>query len=249
MEEYIAGKHSVLEALKSGRTIHKIWVADNAQKHYIHPILVEAKASGIVVQQTDRRKLDQMVEGVQNQGVVAQVAAYDYASVEDILAKAESRGEVPFLLILDEIEDPHNLGAILRTAECTGLHGIIIPKRRSVGLTATVSKISVGAIEYVPVAKVTNLVQTMDKLKERGIWIAGADGAADQTVYESDLTMPLAVVIGNEAKGMGRLVRDNCDFLVKLPMVGSINSLNASVAASVILYEGLRQRRFRETAR
>lgn len=249
MEEYIAGKHSVLEAFKSGRTIHKIWIADNAQKHQVHPIVVEAKANGIVVQYTDRRKLDQMVEGVQNQGVVAQIAAYDYASVEDILAKAASKGEVPFLLILDEIEDPHNLGAILRTAECTGLHGIIIPKRRSVGLTATVSKISVGAIEYVPVAKVTNLAQTIEKLKERGIWIAGADGSAVQTVYETDLTIPMAVVIGNEAKGMGRLIREHCDFLVKLPMVGSINSLNASVAASVILYEGLRQRRFRDTSR
>ncbi|SHE14362.1 spoU rRNA methylase family protein [Chlamydia abortus] len=242
MEEYIAGKHSVLEAIRSGRTIHKIWIADNAQKHYVHPIMAEAKANGILVQTAARRKLDQLVPNVQNQGVVAQIAAYDYASVDDILDLAARKGQAPLIVILDEIEDPHNLGAILRTADCTGVHGIIIPKRRAVGLTATVSKISAGAVEYVPVAKVTNLVQTIEELKERGVWVAGADGSAEQTVFEADLTMPLAIVIGNESKGIGRLVREHCDFLIKLPMLGSISSLNASVAASVLMYEALRQR-------
>ncbi|WP_010279537.1 23S rRNA (guanosine(2251)-2'-O)-methyltransferase RlmB [Paenibacillus senegalensis] len=241
-EEYIAGKHSVLEAIKAGRAIHKIWVADNAQKHFIQPVLNEAKASGIVVQAANRRKLDQLVSGVQNQGVVAQIAAYDYATPEDVLDHARRKEQAPLILILDEIEDPHNLGAILRTADCTGVHGVIIPKRRSAGLTATVSKISAGAVEYVPVAKVTNLVQTIDWLKEQGVWIAGADGSAQQTVFEADLTMPLAIVIGNEGKGIGRLVKEHCDFLVKLPMMGSIQSLNASVAASVLAYEALRQR-------
>lgn len=241
-EEYLAGKHSILEAIKAGRTIHKIWVADNAQKHFVQPILTEAKASGIVVQVANRRKLDQMVAGVQNQGVVAQIAAYDYATPDDLLDHARRKEQTPLILILDEIEDPHNLGAILRTADCAGVHGVIIPKRRSAGLTATVSKISAGAVEYVPVAKVTNLAQTISWLKEQGVWIAGADGDAEQTVFQSDLTMPLAIVIGNENKGIGRLVREHCDFLIKLPMMGNIQSLNASVAASVIVYEALRQR-------
>ncbi|MCL6459203.1 MAG: 23S rRNA (guanosine(2251)-2'-O)-methyltransferase RlmB [Gorillibacterium sp.] len=241
-EEFLAGKHSVLEALRAGRTIHKIWIAEGALKHYIGPVIAEAKPLGIIIQTADKRKLDQMVGEVQHQGVVAQVAAYDYAELDDILKAAEKEGEVPFLLLLDEIEDPHNLGSILRTAECTGVHGVIIPKRRSVGLTATVSKTSAGAIEYVPVAKVTNLAQTIDKLKERGIWVAGADGEAKQNVYQTDLRIPLALVIGNESKGMGRLIREKCDFLVKLPMFGNINSLNASVAASVLMYEVVRQR-------
>ncbi|WNQ11720.1 23S rRNA (guanosine(2251)-2'-O)-methyltransferase RlmB [Paenibacillus aurantius] len=242
MDEYIAGKHSVLEALRSGRPINKIWIAENAQKHLTQPILAEAKPLGIVIQYADKRKLDQMAGDVQHQGVVAQAAAYEYAEVSDILAEAKKSGKPPFLLILDEIEDPHNLGSILRTAECTGVNGIIIPKRRSVGLTATVSKISAGAVEYVPVAKVTNLAQTIDGLKEEGIWVAGADGSARQDIYQTDFTMPIAIVIGNEGKGIGRLIKEKCDFLVKLPMFGSINSLNASVAASVFMYEVVRQR-------
>ncbi|MFL1676687.1 23S rRNA (guanosine(2251)-2'-O)-methyltransferase RlmB [Paenibacillus dendritiformis] len=244
MEEYIAGKHSVTEALRSGRTIHKIWIADNAQKHLTQPIIAEAKKAGVIVQTADKRKLDQMAEGVQHQGVVAQVAAYGYVEVDDILARAEAKGEAPFLLVLDEIEDPHNLGSILRTADCTGVHGVIIPKRRSVGLTATVSKTSAGAVEYVPVARVTNLAQTMEQLKERGIWLVGTDVSATQDLYETDLfTMPLALVIGNESKGMGRLVKQTCDALLKLPMAGQINSLNASVAAGIFMYEVVRRRR------
>lgn len=242
MEDFIAGKHSVLEALRSGRTINKIWIAENAQKQLTQPIIAEAKQNGIIVQFADKRKLDQMVENVQHQGVVAQVAAYDYVEVEDILARAQSRGEDPFILILDEIEDPHNLGSILRSADCTGVHGVIIPKRRSVGLTATVSKTSAGAVEYVPVARVTNLAQTIEQLKERGVWVAGTDVAAQQPVFQTNLNMPLAIVIGNENKGMGRLIKEKCDFLLKLPMFGHINSLNASVAASVLMYEVVRQR-------
>ena len=244
MEEFIAGKHSVIEALRSGRTINKIWIADNAQKHLTLPILAEAKNAKIVVQNADKRKLDQMVPGLQHQGVVAQVAAYEYVEVEDILAAAQKRGEQPFILILDEIEDPHNLGSILRTADCTGVHGVIIPKRRSVGLTATVSKTSAGAVEYVPVARVTNLAQTIDQLKKDGIWVIGTDVEAQQELFEANhFNMPIAVIIGNESKGMGRLLKDKCDFLIKLPMAGQINSLNASVAAGVFMYEVVRQRK------
>ncbi|MFC0212840.1 23S rRNA (guanosine(2251)-2'-O)-methyltransferase RlmB [Paenibacillus chartarius] len=241
-EEYIGGKHSVLEALKSGRTINKIWIAENAQKHLAQPIAAEAKSHGIVVQFVDKRKLDQMTDNMQHQGVVAQVAAYRYAEVDEILERAAAKGEAPFLLLLDEIEDPHNLGSILRTAECTGVHGVIIPKRRSVGLTATVSKTSAGAVEYVPVARVTNLAQTIEDLKKKGVWIAGTDVAAKQQVYDTDFKIPIAVVIGNEAKGVGRLIKESCDFLVKLPMFGQLNSLNASVAAGVLMYEVVRQR-------
>lgn len=242
-EEYIGGKHSILEALRAGRTIHKIWMIENAQKQLAHSILSEAKKAGVIVQNVDKRKLDQLVSDVPHQGVVAQVAAYAYFEVSDILAKAKEAGEIPFILILDEIEDPHNLGSILRTADCTGVHGVIIPKRRSVGLTAAVSKTSAGAVEYIPVSRVTNISQTIDLLKEQGVWIAGADGAAERSIYEMDVSLPIAVVIGNENKGLGRLIKEKCDFLIKLPMFGQINSLNASVAAGAIMYEIVRQRR------
>lgn len=244
-QEWIAGKHSLMEALRAGRTINKIWIAEGAQKHLTQPIITEAKAQGIVVQFVDKRKLDTMVPDVQHQGVVAQAAPYAYAEVEDLLGKAAERGEAPFLLILDELEDPHNLGSILRTAECTGVHGVIIPKRRSVAVTATVSRTSAGAVEYVPVARVTNLVQTMEQLKEAGVWIVGTDVAAKEDIYRGGkiLDGPVAIVIGNENKGMGRLVRETCDVLLKLPMSGRLNSLNASVAAGVMMYEVMRIRR------
>ncbi|CAN7211524.1 23S rRNA (guanosine(2251)-2'-O)-methyltransferase RlmB [Paenibacillus sp. LjRoot56] len=241
-EDIIGGKHSVLEALRAGRTINKIWIAEGAQKQFAGPIVAEAKNLGIIVQFTDKRKLDQMAEGLQHQGVVAQVAAYAYVEVEDILAKAKALGQEPFILILDEIEDPHNLGSILRTADCTGVHGVIIPKRRSVGLTATVSKTSAGAVEYVPVARVTNISQTIEQLKEQGVWVAGTDVTAAQDVYKANFSIPIALVIGNEGKGVGRLIKERCDFLVKLPMAGHVNSLNASVAAGVLMYEVVRQR-------
>jgi len=245
-QEWIAGKHPVMEALRSGREINKIWIAEQAQKGLV-PILAEAKKAGIIVQVVDKRKLDQMVDGTTHQGIVAQAAAYRYFEMDELLERARESGEMPFLILLDEIEDPHNLGSILRTAECTGVHGVVIPKRRSASLTTTVSKISAGAVEYVPVARVTNLAQTIDKLKEEGIWIAGADVGAAQDVYASstNFDMPLAVVIGNESKGIGRLIREKCDFLVKLPMHGQLNSLNASVAAGVLMYEVVRQRRSR----
>ncbi|GIP07644.1 putative TrmH family tRNA/rRNA methyltransferase YacO [Paenibacillus lautus] len=243
-EEVVAGKHSVTEALKSGRTINKIWIAENAQKHLTLPIIAEAKKLGIVVQHVDKRKLDQMVPGVQHQGVVAQAAPYAYVEVDDLLKAAEEKGEPPFLLLLDEIEDPHNLGSILRTADCTGAHGVILPKRRSAQITATVSKTSAGAVEYVPVARVTNLGQTIDQLKEMGVWVVGTVVDAVQELYDTEVfDGPVAIVIGNENKGMGRLIREKCDVLVKLPMAGKINSLNASVAAGVVMYEVLRRRR------
>lgn len=243
-EEWIGGKHSLLEAMRAGRTINKIWVAEGAQKHLTLPIIAEAKKHGIVIQHVDKRKLDQMVPDLEHQGVVAQAAPYAYVEVEDILAKAEAKGEVPFLLLLDEIEDPHNLGSILRTAECTGVHGVVIPKRRSAAVTSTVSKTSAGAVEYIPVARVTNLVQTINQLKEAGVWVVGTDVAASEEIYNSGnvLNGPVAIVIGNENKGMGRLVRENCDVLIKLPMAGKLNSLNASVAAGVVMYEVLRRR-------
>lgn len=244
-QEWIAGKHSLLEALRAGRTINKIWIAEGAQKHLTQPIMAEAKNRGIVVQYVDKRKLDQMVPDMQHQGVVAQAAPYAYVDVEDLLAKAAEKGEAPFLLVLDEIEDPHNLGSILRTAECTGVHGVIIPKRRSAAVTATVSKTSAGAVEYVPVARVTNLVQTIEQLKQSGVWVVGTDVQAKEEMYQGGniFTGPVAIVIGNENKGMGRLVRETCDILLKLPMSGQLNSLNASVAAGVIMYEVLRRRR------
>ncbi|MEC0094007.1 23S rRNA (guanosine(2251)-2'-O)-methyltransferase RlmB [Paenibacillus macquariensis] len=241
--DMIAGKHSVTEALRSGRSINKIWISENAQKHLTLPIIAEAKKRGVVIQQVDKRKLDSLVPDVQHQGVVAQVAPYEYAEVDDIIAIAEQKGEKPFLILLDEIEDPHNLGSILRTADCTGAHGVIIPKRRSAQVTATVSKTSAGAVEYVPVAQVTNLGQTIDKLKEMGVWVVGTDVEAVQEIYETDVFEgPVAVVIGNEGTGMGRLIKEKCDVLVKLPMAGRINSLNASVAAGVVMYEVLRRR-------
>jgi 23S rRNA (guanosine2251-2'-O)-methyltransferase len=243
--EWIAGKHPVMEALRSGREINKIWIAEQAQKNAMAQVVAEAKKAGIVVQFVDKRKLDQMAEGAVHQGIVAQAAAHRYYEVDELLERARESGEAPFFLLLDEIEDPHNLGSILRTAECTGVHGVIIPKRRSAALNATVSKTSAGAVEYVPVARVTNLAQTIDKLKEAGVWIAGADVAAEQDVYKTNLDLPLAVVIGNESKGIGRLIREKCDFLLKLPMNGRLNSLNASVAAGVLMYEVVRQRRSR----
>lgn len=241
-EEMIAGKHPVLEAMKAGRALNKIFLFNQAQKHLIQPIMEEAKARGIVVQMVDKRKLDQLAPDMQHQGVVAQAAPIAYAEVEDLLALAAERGEPPFIVLLDEIEDPHNLGSILRTADCTGVHGVIVPKRRSAGLTAVVAKTSAGAVEYVRVARVSNLVQTMEKLKEAGLWIAGADAGAPQSFHQTKLTGPIAIVIGSEGKGLSRLVREKCDFILSLPMFGNVNSLNASVAAGVILYEVVRQR-------
>ncbi len=235
------GRNPIMETLRSERDIHKIWIQEGIQKGQIQPLLQLANTRKIVVQTVAKQKLDQMVTG-NHQGVVAQVAAYQYAEVSDILALAKERNELPCLLILDELEDPHNLGSILRTADAIGIHGIIIPKRRSVGLTATVAKASTGAIEHVPVARVTNLSQTIEQLKKEGLWIVGTDANNSQDYRTIDGQMPLAIVIGSEGKGISRVVKEKCDFLIQLPMVGHVTSLNASVAASLLMYEVYRKR-------
>ncbi|MBQ2153991.1 MAG: 23S rRNA (guanosine(2251)-2'-O)-methyltransferase RlmB [Oscillospiraceae bacterium] len=241
-EGMIEGRNALTEALKSGRQIDKVYVAEGSTDRSLARLAAMARDAGAVVVPTDRRKLDQMSPTGAHQGVIAAVAAHAYASVDDILALAAERGEAPLIVICDELSDPHNLGAILRTAECAGAHGIIIPKRRSVGLTAVVSKTSAGAVEYLPVARVANIHQTILSLKEKGVWIYGTAADADSELCKTDLTGPAAIVIGNEGEGMSKLVRESCDVLVSIPMKGHISSLNASAAAAVILYEALRQR-------
>ncbi|MEH7386592.1 23S rRNA (guanosine(2251)-2'-O)-methyltransferase RlmB [Bacillus sp. JJ1521] len=239
--DYTIGKNPVIEALKSERDINKIWIAEGSNKGQMNQITSLAKERNVMVQFVPKKKIDQMVEG-NHQGVVAQVAAYEYAEVDDILALAAQRNEAPFIILLDELEDPHNLGSILRTADAVGAHGVIIPKRRAVGLTATVAKASTGAIEYVPVARVTNLARTIDELKDLGVWIVGTDAKGKEDYRNVDGKMPIGLVIGSEGKGMGRLVKDKCDFLLSLPMQGKVTSLNASVAASLLMYEVYRKR-------
>lgn len=239
--EYIIGKNPVIEALKSSREINKILIAEGSQRGQMQQITQLAKEGNVLVQLVPKRKLDQITDG-NHQGVLAYVAAYKYAEIDDLFDAAEMKNETPFFLLLDEIEDPHNLGSIMRTADAVGAHGIIIPKRRAVGLTATVAKASAGAIEYVPVVRVTNMARTIDELKERGIWIAGTDAKGAEDYRQFDAALPLGLVIGSEGKGMGRLIRDKCDFLIKLPMAGRVTSLNASVAASLLMYEVYRKR-------
>ena len=241
-ENYIEGRNPVMEALKAGREIEKILVAKGANQGSINKVVGKAKDKKIVVQYVERNKLDSMSETGSHQGVIAIASAHSYKTIDDILQLAKDKNEDPFIIILDEIEDPHNLGAILRTAECAGAHGVIIPKRRAVGLTSIVSKTSAGAIEYIPVAKVSNIAQTIDILKEKGIWVFGADMSGENNYFDKDLKGPIALVIGSEGKGIGRLIKEKCDFLVKIPMIGRVDSLNASVAASVLIYEVLRQR-------
>lgn len=242
MSEYIVGKNPVIEALRSGRSINKIWIAEGSQKGVSGQVMALAKEAGVTVQIVPRKKLDQAAEGESHQGILAYIAAYDYTELDDILAKAEASGQLPFLVILDEIEDPHNLGSILRTADATGVHGVIIPKRRSAGLTSTVAKASAGAVEYVPVARVTNLARTIEDLKERNIWVVGTDASGTEEFRQARLDMGVALVIGSEGKGMSRLIREKCDFTVKLPMAGRVTSLNASVAGALLMYEVYRQR-------
>lgn len=238
----IEGRNAVVEALKAGRSIDKLFIIDSEkQSGPIKTIIAQARKNGIVVRFETKDKLDKISIGQRHQGVIAYVAAYDYVEVEDIINKAKDKGEAPFVLILDNIEDPHNLGAILRTANIAGIHGVIIPKRRAVGLTATVAKTSAGAIEYTPVARVTNVVRTIEELKEQGLWIACAD-MDGQVMYEIDLKGPLALVVGGEGTGVSKLVKEKCDMVAKIPMKGDIDSLNASVAAGVLIYEALRQR-------
>ncbi|MBB5175004.1 23S rRNA (guanosine(2251)-2'-O)-methyltransferase RlmB [Texcoconibacillus texcoconensis] len=241
-DEQIVGKNSVIEALKAKRPIHKIMLAEGAQRGQVGQVIQLAKEQKVSIQRVPKQKLDQLAGKEHHQGVIANVASYEYSTVDDILAKARNKQEQPFILILDELEDPHNLGAILRTADAVGVHGVIIPKRRSVGLTATVSKASAGAIEYIPVARVTNLSRTMGELKDEGLWFVGTDAKGEQEYREADFDMPIGLVIGSEGKGMSRLVRETCDFLVNIPMVGGVTSLNASVAASLLMYEVYRTR-------
>ncbi|MBQ2676885.1 MAG: 23S rRNA (guanosine(2251)-2'-O)-methyltransferase RlmB [Clostridia bacterium] len=236
----IAGRNAVSEALKSGREIENIMVAKGAGGSVL-PLISQCKKRGIPVKEMPRQTLDQKLPGINHQGIAAVVSCAQYAELEDILKAAKDKGTNAFILILDELEDPHNLGAIIRTAEASSVDGIIIPKRRSAGLTQTVAKVASGALEYVPVARVSNICAAIDTLKENGIWVYGADMDGD-TVYNTDLTGNIALVIGSEGRGISRLVKENCDFLVKLPMFGQINSLNASVAAGALMYETVRQR-------
>jgi len=241
-EGQIEGRNALTEALRSGRTIDKVFIAAGETDRGLKRLAADAKEAGAVVVPVDRRKLDAMSQSHAHQGVIALVAAREYFSVEDILEEAASRGEAPLIVICDELSDPHNLGAILRTAECAGAHGVIIPKRRSVGLTAVVAKASAGAVEYMKVARVTNITATIEDLKKNGVWIFGTAAEGSIPMYQADLKSPTAIVIGSEGDGMSRLVRQSCDVTVHIPMKGKISSLNASNAASILLYEAVRQR-------
>ena len=238
----IEGRNAVTEALRSGAAIDKLYLARGETDRTLARIAAEARKAGIVVVDADRRKLDAMSVTHSHQGVIAVAAVREYSTVEDILQNAESKGENPLLVVCDEISDPHNLGAIIRTAECAGAHGVIIPKRRSAGLTAVVAKTSAGAVSYLPVARVPNIPSLLKDLQKRGIWVFGAAAEGTTPLYGADLKGPAAIVIGSEGDGMSRLAREGCDFLVSIPMRGRISSLNASAAAAILLYEALRQR-------
>lgn len=240
-EEMIIGKNPVLEAIKSGRTIHKILLSDAINKRVEQDMMKQAKKNKVIVQKVPRKKLDQLTDG-SHQGVLAYVSNYSYFTIDDILQNAANRQEIPFIMLLDELEDPHNLGAILRTADAAGAHGIIIPKRRSALLTQTVAKASAGAIEHIPVARVTNIGRAIDYLKEKHIWVVGTDETGEKDYRTLDGQTAIALVIGNEGNGMTRLVKEKCDWLIQLPMQGNIPSLNASVAASLLMYEIFRKR-------
>lgn len=240
-EMTIEGRNAVMEAFRSGKTIDRVYVLKGCQDGPINSILREARKHDTLVNFVTKERLDQMSETGKHQGVIASAAAYAYAEVEDMLKLAEEKGEPPFLFLLDDIEDPHNLGAIIRTANLAGAHGVIIPKRRAVGLTATVARTSAGALNYTPVAKVTNLSATIEELKEKGLWFVCAD-MGGTTMYDLNLTGPIGLVIGNEGDGVSRLVKEKCDFVASIPMKGEIDSLNASVAAGVLAYEIVRQR-------
>ena len=244
-EEYndqVEGRNAVLELLESGRDINKILVANGEKHGSIHKILAIAKERKIIVTEIEKNKLNQIAQTPNNQGVIAIVPPYDYCEVEDILDEAKRKNEKPFILILDGIEDPHNLGSIIRTAETAGVHGIIIPKRRAASVNSTVSKVSAGAVEYMKIARVNNINETIKYLKDEGLWVCGTDMNTNTYYYDQDFKMPIAIVIGSEGFGMSRLVKDNCDFLVKIPMKGKITSLNAAVSAGIVMYEVVEQR-------
>ncbi len=242
IEGQLEGRNALAEAIRSGRTIDKVFIASGDTDRALQHLAAQAKEVGAVVVPVDRRKLDAMSTTHAHQGVITLAAAHAYATLDDILQEAEDRGEQPLIVICDELTDPHNLGAILRSAECAGAHGVIIPKRRSVGLTAVVAKASAGAVEYMKVARVTNITVAITQLKERGVWVFGTAAEGAVPMYQADLKGPAAIVIGNEGQGMSQLVRKNCDVMVSIPMKGKISSLNASAAASILLYEAVRQR-------
>lgn len=247
-EEYndqVEGRNAVLELLESGRDINKILVANGEKHGSIHKILAIAKERKIIVTEIEKNKLNQIAQTPNNQGVIAIVPPYDYCEVEDILDEAKRKNEKPFILILDGIEDPHNLGSIIRTAETAGVHGIIIPKRRAASVNSTVSKVSAGAVEYMKIARVNNINETIRYLKEQDVWICGTDMDTDTIYTKQDYKMPIAIVIGSEGFGMSRLVKENCDFLIKIPMKGKITSLNASVSAGIVMYEVVKQRKIK----
>ncbi len=246
VEGQLEGRNALTEALRSGRTIDKVFIASGETDRALQRLAAQAKEAGAVVVPVDRRKLDMMSTTRAHQGVIALAAAREYFTVDDILQEAADRGETPLIVICDELTDPHNLGAIIRSAECAGAHGVIIPKRRSVGLTAVVAKASAGAVEYMKVARVTNINTTIEELKEKGVWVFGTAAEGSIPMYKADLTIPAAIVIGSEGEGMSRLVQKNCDVTVHIPMKGHINSLNASAAASILLYEAVRQRLSKE---
>ncbi len=244
--DYLLGRNPVLEALRAGRPINKLLIAKGANITSMQEILALAKKRNILVQYVEKKQLDYLAAGENHQGIMAQGAAKEYVEWDEVLETVQERGEVPLFLLLDCIEDPHNLGAILRTADACGVHCVIIPKHRAVPLTAGVAKASAGAIEYVNVSRVTNLSQTIDDLKKKGFWIAGTDQDAEQIYFEADLQGPLGIVMGSEGKGLSKLVKEKCDFLIGIPMKGQVNSLNVSVAASLVMYEVIRQRSSRE---
>lgn len=241
-EDIIEGRNAVSAAIKSGRQIDKIYVRRGDNKGSLIPIIAAAKERGIAVVETDKQKLDSMSETGVHQGVIARIPPYEYKSVEDILNIAKEKGEAPFIVILDHLEDPHNLGSIIRTANCAGVHGVIISKHDGVTLTATAVKASAGAASFTPVARVSNIAQTIDFLKEEGVWITGADAKGDRSIYEADFKGAVALIIGGEDKGISRLTASKCDFLVGIPMKGNVNSLNASVAGALMIYEAMKQR-------
>lgn len=238
----IEGRNAVIEALRAGTAIDKIYLAKGDTDSALGHIANTARANGVVVVNADRRKLDEMSRTHAHQGVIAVAAVREYASIEDIFQRAEEQGEAPLIVLCDELSDPHNLGAVIRTAECAGAHGVVIPKRRSAGLTAIVAKTSAGAVSHIPVARVPNLTALMKELQKRGVWIFGAEMNGTTSLYEADLKGSAAIVIGSEGSGMSRLVAETCDFTVSIPMKGKINSLNASAAAAILLYEAVRQR-------
>ena len=242
-EDLIEGRNAVSEALRAGRTIDKLFVARGDTDRTLARLVAKAREKGIVVTECDRRKLDAMSTTHAHQGVIAQAAMREYSSIDEILALARERGEDPFVVVCDEISDPHNLGAILRTAECAGVHGVVIPKRRSAGLTAVVDKASAGAAEHMPVARVSNITAALRELKEQGLWVYGTAADAPANLWDTVLTGPVCLVIGSEGFGMSRLVQENCDVTVSIPLKGKVTSLNASAAASIMMYEVVRQRR------